>query len=779
MYINLPSKNHYRRPATYTSKGYRTRRMAVDFAIPLITNVKNAKLLAEALVRKLSLNVSSVDSKSSHITHIFPGLINIAAFVPNITNPSSEDFAHVTEASISAGLTTALILPLGDDDRIWDRVSLDKARANTARSAQCNYALSIAASAKNIQTLDEETQADTKLLFIPFLADNAATQISVVAAHFASWPADKLIMTDAKGSDLASILLLTSLHNRSVHVTDVRSKDDLLLISLSKAKHLKVTFDVSVFALFFTSEQFANTSVLPSAEDQEVLWRNMAIIDAFSVGSTPYHLTSGLQHIASPSPGIEETLPLLLTAVTKGQLKLEDIRQRLHDNPIRIFGLPDQSNTHVEVVIGRKAKFVKKQTGWSPLENGFVSGSVHRVVVHGNTVFLDGSLSSVPIGKDISSATISHQSAEQPSTLSVSGSTKPDSVHTGSNLVKSIDHSNQGNIMSLTSAGSTQFTGTSLAGAHAFSHLLPHAAFHRRHILSVKQFGHRDVHDLFTLAHEMRLQVERNGTLDILKGKVLCTLFYEPSTRTSASFDAAMKRCGGEVIQVNADSSSVIKGESLQDTIRTLGCYADAIVMRHPDVGSSQLAAKFSPVPIINAGDGVGEHPTQVSGRSSRLWSPALPIIQALLDVYTIRSELGTVNGRTITLLGDLKHGRTVHSLVTLLCIYSVRLNLVSPHSLSMPSNVIAAARKAGAFVQQFESLEEVLEETDVLYVTRVQKERFDSEIEWQKVKDAYRVDHAVLARAKEEMIVMHPLPRLNGEGSFYFNRTCVLHSLV
>jgi len=206
-----------------------------------------------------------------------------------------------------------------------------------------------------------------------------------------------------------------------------------------------------------------------------------------------------------------------------------------------------------------------------------------------------------------------------------------------------------------------------------------------------------------------------------------------------------MKRCGGQVIQVTAESSSVMKGESLPDTIRTLGCYADAIVIRHPDVGSSQLAAKYSPVPVLNAGDGIGEHPTQ-----------------ALLDVYTIRSELGTVNGRTITLLGDLKNGRTVHSLVTLLCIYSVRLNFVSPRSLAMPSNVIAAARKAGAFVQQFESLEEVLAETDVLYVTRVQKERFDSETEWQKVKDSYRVDHAVLARAKEEMIVMHPLPRLN-----------------
>lgn len=242
----------------------------------------------------------------------------------------------------------------------------------------------------------------------------------------------------------------------------------------------------------------------------------------------------------------------------------------------------------------------------------------------------------------------------------------------------------------------------------------------------------------------MRLQVERNGTVDVLKGRVLCTMFYEPSTRTSSSFDAAMKRCGGEVVQISADNSSVTKGESLADTVRTLGCYGDAIVLRHPDVGSAQTAAKFSPVPIINAGDGIGEHPTQ-----------------ALLDVYTIRSELGTVNGRTITLLGDLKNGRTVHSLVTILCLYSVRLNFVSPPGLAMPASVVAAARRTGVTVRLCDDLEEVLADTDVLYVTRVQRERFESEAEWTRVKDAYRVDHSVLARAKPEMIVMHPLPRL------------------
>lgn len=279
----------------------------------------------------------------------------------------------------------------------------------------------------------------------------------------------------------------------------------------------------------------------------------------------------------------------------------------------------------------------------------------------------------------------------------------------------------------------------------AASFTAPLPAFHRRHILSVKQFSADDLYALFNRAAEMRAAVEKNGSVDVLKGRVLATVFYEPSTRTSSSFEAAMKRCGGEVVSVAADRSSVRKGESLPDTIRTLGCYADAIVLRHPDVGSAQLGAKFSPVPIINAGDGIGEHPTQ-----------------ALLDVFTIRSELGTVNGKTITLLGDLKNGRTVHSLVTLLCFYKVRLNFVAPRALSMPDSVLQAVRKAGISVTQCEALDEVLADTDVLYVTRIQKERFASEAEFKSVSGSYVVDHAVLARAKDEMIVMHPLPRVD-----------------
>jgi len=601
MYINLPSKNHYRRPASYTSKGYHTRRMAVDFAVPLITNVKNAKMLAEALVRKLSLDVSSIDSKSSHHTHTFPGLVNISAFVPGLAVPDRKDLAIATEASLAAGFTTALILPVSDKQSIVDRQTLEQARTSISGGAHCNYAFSITATASNAGQLDEELLADVKTLFVP-----SATPLSVVAAHFGTWPADKVIVTDAKGSDLASILLLASLHSRSLHVTDVRTTEDLLLISLSKAKQLKVTCDVSVFSLFFTAEAYPEAKVLPSAEVQKAIWKNMEVIDAFSVGAVPYQLATALGKPASTWSGVGETLPLLLTAVTEGRLTLDDIRARLHENPVQIFGLADQFQTSVEVVVGRKARFSGHSSSWSPV--AFTAGAVHRVVIHGQSVYLDGSLFSSQTGRDISATIFSHQTGGIPSK---EVSKEPEVSHQTS--IIPLAHG----VLGGPTAG--QLPQPQGQVSQMLNHIQPHPAFQRRHILSVKQFSQRDLYDLFAIANEIRLQVERNGSLDILKGKVLCTVFYEPSTRTSSSFDAAMKRCGGQVVQITADTSSVVKGETLPDTIRTLACYGDAIVIRHPQVGSAQEAAKYSPVPVINAGDGIGEHPTQVCSRLTRV----------------------------------------------------------------------------------------------------------------------------------------------------------------
>ncbi len=271
------------------------------------------------------------------------------------------------------------------------------------------------------------------------------------------------------------------------------------------------------------------------------------------------------------------------------------------------------------------------------------------------------------------------------------------------------------------------------------------APWYGKDIISVKQFNREDVEYIFAVAHEMRTMVDRVGTFDLLKGKILANLFYEPSTRTSSSFTAAMERLGGSVIPINeVKYSSVSKGESLPDTVRTLECYADVTVLRHPETGSAAIAAKAARKPVINAGDGVGEHPTQ-----------------ALLDAFTIREELGHVDGLTVTMLGDLKYGRTVHSLSRLLSLYKVKLNYVSPDILCMPAEVVDELKAKQMEQNQSAVLDKFLPDTDVLYVTRVQKERFEDPAVYEKVKGAYVIDAATMKAAKSHMIVMHPLPRL------------------
>ncbi|KAK5107871.1 hypothetical protein LTR62_000581 [Meristemomyces frigidus] len=274
--------------------------------------------------------------------------------------------------------------------------------------------------------------------------------------------------------------------------------------------------------------------------------------------------------------------------------------------------------------------------------------------------------------------------------------------------------------------------------------LLRHSPLKGKDIVSVKQFSKDDLHLLFTVAAEMRLGVQRDGCLDVLKGRVLCLMFFEPSTRTSSSFDTAMKRLGGQCVMINESHSSTRKGETLEDTIRTLDQYGDAIVLRHPDNDSAEIAAKAASGPIINAGNGSREHPTQ-----------------ALLDLFTIREELGTVNGLTITFVGDLKYGRTVHSLCEILKHYDVTIQLVAAPSLALPSKVRSVLESRGQLSTESDRLTpDIVAKTDVLYCTRVQKERFEDPALYETVKDDMVVNAKTLRDAKRNMIVMHPLPR-------------------
>lgn len=270
-----------------------------------------------------------------------------------------------------------------------------------------------------------------------------------------------------------------------------------------------------------------------------------------------------------------------------------------------------------------------------------------------------------------------------------------------------------------------------------------------KHVISARQFDDPQfLLELFDSANQMERDDTFRTLMDPLRGRILATLFYEPSTRTRFSFESAMQKLGGGVLTAEnmRESSSATKGETISDTVRIVSGYADAIAIRHYEQGTAEAAARISPVPVINAGDGVGEHPTQ-----------------ALTDVYTIRKELGRLQGLKVALVGDLLNGRTIHSLLPLLCLYpGVTIDLISPWQLRLPLRHREYLLEKGIAFHEAEKLGRVLEQADVAYITRVQRERFASQEDYEAVKDAYVIDAQIADTLKSDAIIMHALPRVN-----------------
>ena len=233
--------------------------------------------------------------------------------------------------------------------------------------------------------------------------------------------------------------------------------------------------------------------------------------------------------------------------------------------------------------------------------------------------------------------------------------------------------------------------------------------------------------------------------LPLLQGKVLGNLFFENSTRTRMSFETAMKRLGGEVLNLSTIGSSVAKGETLYDTMQMVDGYSDIAVIRHPRQGAAQYSADAVNIPILNAGDGAGNHPTQT-----------------MLDLFTIREAHGSLEGLNVMMVGDLRYGRTTHSLSHALVRFGAKLTLVSPKSLRMPIEIVSDLKSHGADINETEEMTSSISSADVIYMTRIQKERFPDEDEYNKVADVYKLDASDLVEAKNEMIIMHPLPRVN-----------------
>ncbi|XP_059583288.1 CAD protein isoform X3 [Alligator mississippiensis] len=806
MVINLSMRNSGgRRLSSFVTKGYRTRRLAVDYSVPLIIDIKCTKLFVEALGQigaapPLKIHV---DCMTSQKLIRLPGLIDVHVHLREPGGTHKEDFASGTAAALAGGVTMVCAMP-NTSPAVTDAASFALVQKVAEVGARCDFALYLGASSDNASALGPMSgvAAGLKMYLNDTFSDLKMDNVSLWMEHFEQWPRHLPIVAHAEKQTVAAILMVSQLYQRPVHICHVARKEEILIIKAAKQKGIQVTCEVAPHHLFLCQDDLGRLGegrgqvrpTLGTHEDLEALWENMDVIDCFATDHAPHTVEEKLGKQPPPGyPGLETMLPLLLTAVSEGRLTIEDIVKRLYENPRKIFALPTQDDTYVEVdlehewVVPSYMAFTKAK--WTPFEGMKVKGTVRRVVLRGEVAYIDGQVLVPPgYGQDVrkwpaGAVPVPHTApakeilktperprhtvqsevlrsrASSPRRAGPMGDGRfhpPPRIHRASDpglpaedsrekaVKKASEPDPAGVLDSCYPPGPVPRQTSPQTVPHLPTSPLLHPLV-GQHVLSVKQFTKDQMSHLFNVAHTLRMMVQKERSLEILKGKVMASMFYEVSTRTSSSFAAAMSRLGGAVLSFSEATSSVQKGESLADSVQTMSCYADVLVLRHPQPGAVELAARHCRKPVINAGDGVGEHPTQ-----------------ALLDIFTIREELGTVNGMTITMVGDLKHGRTVHSLACLLTQYRINLRYVTPHSLRMPDDIIHFVASKGIKQEEFDSIEEALPDTDVLYMTRIQKERFASTQEYEACFGQFVLTPHSMTRAKKKMVVMHPMPRVN-----------------
>ncbi|KAF7990987.1 hypothetical protein HCN44_000792 [Aphidius gifuensis] len=777
--INLPMRNGgARRVSNFMTHGYRTRRLAVDYSVPLVTDVKSPRMKTHT------------DCMSSRRMMKLPGFIDVHVHARDPGATHKEDFASCTAAALAGGVTIIFAMP-NTNPAVIDHSSFAFAKEKASAGARCDYALFLGASSDNYNISSEiaPMAAGLKMYLNETFTTLRLNDLSVWIKHFENWPTKYPLCVHAEGQTTAAVLLLASLHNRPVHVCHVARKDEINIIRAAKEKGLAVTCEVCPHHLFLSQNDLEKIGtakgqvrpMLATLEDQQALWDNMDVIDCFATDHAPHTVEEKEGEKPPPGfPGLETILPLLLNAVHEGRLTMEDVIDKFYRNPKKIFNIPDQPNTYVEVDLDEEwtipdaMPFTKSK--WTPFAGMKIHGRVHRVVLRGEVAYVEGQILVNPgFGQDIRDVqkNLKIQSILHPPTIEVTSRvnsalkrlispTPSETLHNGDvNEYHNHNHINTKSrvhfdseiearelsklrpISPLLNCVSTRtIYDSNLHTTSGHIHTTHGLAGH--HILTADMFTKEQLNDIFNSAQTLRICVLKERPLDhILKGKIMASIFYEVSTRTSCSFSAAMLRLGGRVIHMDGTTSSVKKGESLEDSVAVMAGYADAVVLRHPEPGAVAKAAQYCRKPMINAGDGVGEHPTQ-----------------ALLDIFTIREEIGTVNGLTITMVGDLKHGRTVHSLARLLTLYNVNLRYVSPKGLDMPDHVRHYVGQKGIDQKDYDRLEDVLPDTDVLYMTRIQRERFTSQEEYDKVCGQFVVTPKLMTAAKKKMVVMHPLPR-------------------
>jgi len=713
LFINI-SKPH-KILQSNNSKGYRLRRYVMDNNICIITDIKKAKLLIKSISVGLYPKINTqIDCFTSYDIIRIPGLIDVHVHVREPGATYKEDWESCTKAALAGGITLICAMP-NTDPPIINEKSFNDVLETANRKAHCDFGIYVGANSHNyneIYKLSDRAAALKMYLnntYGPLLLEETTDWIE----HVQNWPENRPLCVHAESKTLPAILHICNLYNKRVHVCHVARKEEIEVIKVSKLQGMKITCEVAPHHLFLDRSVCGHLDenmieVKPPIVhkvDRQALWDNIGIIDCFATDHAP-HTIDDKKRLKHPGfPGLETALPLLLTAVKQGKLTIDDIVEKYYTNPKKIFDLPDQPDTYVEIAMNHEwtvpESMKYSKCGWTPFVGMKVYGTIKRTVLRGKVVFVDGEILTEPgYGENI---------RKLPST----------NINKNNNLPK--------NIQNLPKEMSTK---------KYKNHIL------LKNVYSVGQFTRDILRDVFskTTFYKNSKEIPK-----ILKGKTVSSIFCESSTRTKTSFDVALRKLGGHTIHIDMPSSSSNNNnndDSLEDFLKCMECYADCILLRLASPINYKNIIDNINIPIINCGDGFDEHPTQ-----------------ALLDLYTIREEIGTVTGKTITFVGDLKNCRAVHSLIKLLCLYkNVRICYIPANGLEIPDKIKSFVDENN--IEQVEHISSkniinsIIGTTDVLYMTRIPN-------------DTDNVDDIMLtpdkiAYAKENMAIMHPFPRNN-----------------
>lgn len=611
--INLSMRNGgARRVSSLMTHGYRTRRLTIDYSVPLITDVKCANLLVEALHRigrAPPPMKTHTDCMSSHKLIKLPGFIDTHVHVREPGSTHKEDYSTCTAAALAGGVTLICAMP-NTYPPIIDEESLNNVKKLAKDGARCDYAVFMGATNDNFSLIPQFAPqvAGLKMYLNETFTTLKLNDLEVWNKHLEHWPRSSPLCVHAESQTTAAIILMAMLLKRPVHICHVARKEEILIIKEAKRNGINITCEVCPHHLFLTKEDAdvlgeRVSQVRPhlgTKEDQEALWQNLAVIDCFATDHAPHTFEEKNSENPPPGfPGLETLVPLLLNAVNEKKLTIEDVIDKLYRNPKRIFNLPDQLNTYVEVdleeewVIPKSMLFTKCQ--WTPFAGKKVKGSVHRVVLRGEVAYVDGQVL-VPPGygqnvrewdpirhhihkyNDGQTNKIFKELLSEEKPVQTTEVLEEKSVTTPLPRVRS-DHL------------------TEMGPAQGHCRHSQHHGLVGRHITSVDIFNKDMLNDLFTMAQKFKSFSQAKGRhVDynyMLNGKIMALMFYEVSTRTKCSFAAAMERLGGRPIYMDQDTSSVKKGESLHDSVTVMASYAHVVVLRHPEPGSVFVSSAF------------------------------------------------------------------------------------------------------------------------------------------------------------------------------------------